>query len=102
MESPSALAVTHASVLTLPKNAPGMAQLQELRDGFSAALGLLFMAGFFWAVIKIWGGANAISKGDSEGKSGIIAAILIAGAAAIVGALYAIFGMRDAALTPRF
>jgi hypothetical protein len=82
---------------------PGLlAQLQTLRDGFGTALVLVFMIGFFWGVLKIWGGANAISKGDSEGKGGILAGIIIASAAAIMGALFVIFGMQDAVLTPRF
>lgn len=79
-----------------------LAQLQSLRDGFGTALALVFMVGFFWGVLKIWAGANAISKGDAEGKSGIIAGIIIAAAAAIMGALFAIFGLQDAVLTPRF
>ncbi len=79
-----------------------LAQLQPLKDGFGTALALVFMVGFFWGVLKIWAGANAISKGDSEGKSGIIAGIIIAAAAAIMGALFTIFGLQDAVLTPRF
>lgn len=79
-----------------------LAQLQTLRDGFGAALVLVFMVGFFWGILKIWGGANAISKGDSEGKGGILAGIIIAAAAAIMGALFMIFGLQDAILTPRF
>lgn len=81
---------------------PVLGQLQQLKEGFGSALVLLFCIGFFWGVIKIWGGANAISKGDSEGKGGILAGIIIAAAAAIMGALFAIFGMSDAVLTPRF
>lgn len=81
---------------------PVLGQLQQLKEGFGSALVLLFCIGFFWGVIKIWGGANAISKGDSEGKGGILAGIIIAAAAAIMGALFAIFGMGDAVLTPRF
>ncbi len=81
---------------------PPIAQLQQLREGFGSALVLVFMVGFFWGIIKIWGGANAISKGDSEGKGGILAGIIIAAAAAIMGALFAIFGMQDAVVTPRF
>lgn len=82
---------------------PGwLAQLQSLRDGFGAALVLVFMVGFFWGILKIWGGANAISKGDSEGKGGILAGIIIAAAAAIMAALFMIFGLQDAILTPRF
>ncbi len=79
-----------------------LAQLQSLRDNFGYALALVFMVGFFWGVTKIWAGANAIAKGDSEGKSGILAGIIIAAAAAIMAALYAIFGMQDAVITPRF
>ncbi len=81
---------------------PSLAQLQSVRDGFGSALVLVFMIGFFWGIIKIWGGANAISKGDSEGKGGILAGIIIAAAAAIMAALFTIFGMQDAILTPRF
>ena len=73
-----------------------------LQQGFSTALGILFMFGFFWGVIKIWSGANAISKGDADGKMGIVAGIIIAGAAAIMGALFAIFGLSGATLTPSF
>lgn len=82
--------------------APFLAQLQQLREGFGTALVLVFMIGFFWGILKVWAGANAISKGDAEGKSGILAGIIIAAAAAIMGALFAIFGMQDAVVTPRF
>jgi hypothetical protein len=90
-----------ASLPFTPGASP-LAQLQQLRDGFGTALVLVFMIGFFWGVIKIWGGANAISKGDSEGKGGILAGIIIAAAATIMGALFVIFGMQDAVITPRF
>ena len=74
----------------------------SLQQGFSTALGILFMFGFFWGVVKIWSGANAISKGDADGKMGIVAGIIIAGAAAIMGALFAIFNLSGATLTPSF
>lgn len=93
-------ALRHAPDFPLPN--PLLAQLQQVRDGFGSALVLVFMVGFFWGIIKIWGGANAISKGDSEGKGGILAGIIIAAAAAIMAALFTIFGMQDAVLTPRF
>ena len=79
-----------------------VAQLQQLKDGFGLALGIIMMIGFFLGVIKIWAGANAISKGDPDGKNGIVAGIIIASAAAIMAALYTIFGMQDAVITPRF
>lgn len=81
---------------------PLLGQLQQLKDGFGMALGIIMMIGFFLGVIKIWAGANAISKGDPDGKNGIVAGIIIASAAAIMAALYSIFGMQDAVLTPRF
>jgi hypothetical protein len=79
-----------------------LAQLQQLREGFGTALVLIFMIGFFWGIFKIWAGANAISKGDTEGKGGILAGVIIASAAAIMAALFTVFGMQDAVITPRF
>jgi hypothetical protein len=87
------------AVFTLAQTGGGTAQLKQ---GFSLALGIMFMFGFIWGVIKIWNGANAISKGDADGKAGIVAGIIIAGAAAIMGALFAIFGMSGGVLTPTF
>ena len=91
-----------AKLVLLSQESSVFAQLQQLRDGFGSALVLIFMIGFFWGIIKIWSGANAISKGDSEGKGGILAGIIIAAAAGIMAALFAIFGMQDAVVTPRF
>jgi hypothetical protein len=82
--------------------ATGGSSTSQLQQGFSTALGILFMFGFFWGVVKIWSGANAISKGDADGKMGIVAGIIIAGAAAIMGALFAIFNLSGATLTPSF
>ncbi|MBS0661685.1 MAG: hypothetical protein JSR48_00345, partial [Verrucomicrobia bacterium] len=53
-------------------------------------------------VAKIWAGANAISRGDADGKAGVIAGILIAASAAIMGAFFYIFGLSGSILTPRF
>ena len=101
---PSLVALTGKSLVGLT---PVFAQAagggtNQLQQGFSTALGILFMFGFFWGVIKIWSGANAISKGDADGKMGIVAGIIIAGAAAIMGAFFAIFNLSGATLTPSF
>ena len=98
----SLLPALRAPLALRPFAAPVLAQLQSLRDGFGSALVLVFMVGFFWGIIKIWSGATAISKGDSEGKGGILAGIIIAAAAGIMAALFTIFGMQDAILTPKF
>ncbi len=73
-----------------------------LRTGLQAGLGILFLVGFIWGVITIWGGAQKLKNGDSEGKMGIVSGIIIAGAAAIMEALFTIFGMNGGALTPTF
>jgi hypothetical protein len=93
---PSLVALTGKSLIGLT---PILAQAtggstSSLQQGFSTALGILFMFGFFWGVVKIWSGANAISKGDADGKMGIVAAIM--------GALFAIFNLSGATLTPSF
>ena len=92
------LSPASANVAPLP-----LAQIPpELRDGFQSGLGILFMVGFIWGVINIWGGAEKMKRGDAEGKMGIVSGIVIAGAAAIMSALFFIFGMSDGALTPQF
>lgn len=74
----------------------------QLKQGFQLALGIIFMFGFIWGVIKIWSGANSISKGESDGYASLTAGIIIAGAAAIMAALFNIFGLSGGALTPSF
>jgi hypothetical protein len=73
-----------------------------VKSGFQYGLGIIFMVGFIWGVINIWGGAEKMKRGDAEGKMGIVSGIIIAGAAAIMSALFAIFGLSDGALTPEF
>ena len=75
---------------------------QGLKDSFGFGLGLLFLVGFIWGVINIWGGADKMKRGDADGKMGIVSGIIIAGAATIMGALFAIFGLADGVLTPKF
>tara|TARA_R110002050_G_scaffold12462_1_gene40955 strand:+ start:1741 stop:2076 length:336 start_codon:yes stop_codon:yes gene_type:complete len=83
--------------------APPLGQIPGgLRDGFQSGLGIMFLAGFLWGVIKIWSGADKMSKGDADGKMGIVGGIIISAAAAIMAALFAIFGMADGALVPTF
>ncbi|MEO6994876.1 MAG: hypothetical protein ABI273_14810 [Lacunisphaera sp.] len=74
----------------------------SLKNSIQFALGIVFLFGFIWGVVKIWTGADRLSKGDADGKMGIVAGIIIAGAAAIMGALFTIFGMGDGVLTPTF
>lgn len=81
---------------------PFLAQVQQLKDGFGLALTVLFMFGFIWGIVKIWSGANSIAKGDPDGKAGIVAGVIIAAAASIMAALFAIFGLEDAVIKPRF
>ena len=92
--------VAHATpvALLLP-----LAQIPtSLKTSIQFALGVVFFFGFIWGVVKIWTGADRMSKGDADGKMGIVAGIIIAGAAAIMGALFSIFGMGDGVLTPTF
>lgn len=91
-------------LLENPSPACMLAQMQvtQLKESLGNALGVLFMVGFIWGVVKIWGGADALSKGNPDGKAGIVAGVIIASSAAIMGALFYIFGLQDAVLTPRF
>lgn len=74
----------------------------SLKTSVQTGLGILFLFGFIWGVVNIWGGAQKLKHGDADGKMGIISGIIIAGASAIMTALFAVFGMSDGALTPSF
>lgn len=83
--------------------APVLAQIpSDLKEKFSYGLGVVFIIGFIWGVINIWSGADKLKRGDTDGKMGIVSGIVIAGAAALMGAFFTIFGMSDGSLTPRF
>lgn len=85
-------------VLALP-----LAQIPpELKTAFQSGLGIIFLVGFIWGVINIWGGAEKLKRGDAEGKMGLVSGIIIAGAAMIMGALFTIFGLGDGVLEPLF
>lgn len=95
------LGAREANAATL--TSPFLAQVPgNLHNAFEAGLGILFLAGFLWGVLKIWGGAHMMSKGDADGKMGIVSGIIIAGAASIMAALFGIFGMQAGALVPQF
>jgi ABC-type transporter Mla maintaining outer membrane lipid asymmetry permease subunit MlaE len=101
----SLVALTGKSLVGLTPvlaQATGGGTTAQLQQSFNLALGIVFFFGFIWGVIKIWSGANALSKGDADGKMGIVAGIIIAGAAAIMGAFFAIFNISGATLTPSF
>ena len=98
-----ALALTTTPAWAAPASTLILAQVpSQVKTGFQYGLGLLFMIGFIWGVINIWGGADRLKKGDADGKMGIVSGIIIAGAAAIMAAMFYIFGMSDGALTPQF
>ncbi|WP_084442192.1 hypothetical protein OH491_16850 [Termitidicoccus mucosus] len=106
---PSALSLIFVILASMPAHAAQfappliLAQVpSQVKTGFQYGLGLLFMVGFIWGVINIWGGADRLKKGDADGKMGIVSGIIIAGAAAIMAAMFYIFGMSDGALTPQF
>ena len=93
MSGSALAAATSVQLAQIPSN---------LRTGLQAGLGVLFLFGFIWGVITIWGGAHKLKNGDPEGKMGIVSGIVIAAAAAIMEALFAIFGMSDGSITPTF
>lgn len=101
-----AAALVAAAVSTSAAHAAPLLPLAQipasLKNSVQFALGVVFFFGFIWGVIKIWSGADRMSKGDADGKMGIVAGIIIAGAAAIMGALFTIFGIGDGVLTPTF
>ena len=78
------------------------ADLNDLRDMFSLALGVIFFFGFVYGIFIIWRGARTIADGDSEGYSSIFGGIIIASAGLIMSAFFVLAGLDDAVITPSF
>ena len=57
-------------------------------------MGIVFILG----IIAIVAGANRIKNGDTDGVMGIVAGIVMAAAPIIMAAIYAAFGMQQAAI----
>jgi hypothetical protein len=65
-----------------------------LTDGASKAMGIVMLIGFIFGTICVVGGGFAIRRGDTDaGKLSIIGGLIIAGAPAIVKALFVAFGL---------
>ena len=86
--------------LTIPifAQATGTGQLQQ---GLGIALGIIMAIAFIFGVIQIIGGVRQVRNGEAEGTMGIVAGILIAGAVAIMVALYSAFGLGTSVVTPQ-
>ena len=78
------------------------ADLNDLRDMFSLALGVIFFFGFVYGIFLIWRGARKIADGDSEGYSSIFGGIIIAAAGLIMSAFFVLAGLDQAVITPSF
>jgi hypothetical protein len=77
-------------------------QLQTLKTAINAVLGVMFLISFPWAVVTIWQGAQMKKRGEPEAYNSIIAGLWIAGAAVIIGVIFAAFNLNGAVGTPTF
>jgi hypothetical protein len=82
--------------LTLP-----LAQIPGLAEGAAQAMGIVMLIGFIFGTICVVGGGFAIRRGDTDaGKLAVIGGLIIAGAPAIVKALFTVFGLGDSTVDP--
>lgn len=89
----------HLTLLT--KTSPILAQASGLSEGASQAMGIVMLIGFIFGTICVVGGGFAIRRGDTDaGKLSIIGGLIIAGAPAIVKALFTAFGLGDSTVDP--
>lgn len=78
-----------------------LAQIQlptQLKGPLQTGLGIVMAVAFIYAVIQVIGGVVTLRRGDPDGKMGIVAGILIAGAVAIVAAAFSAFNLGAASL----
>ena len=78
---------------------PALAQVTGLSDGVGKAMGIVMLIGFIFGTICVVGGGFAIRRGDTDaGKLSIIGGLIIAGAPAIIRALFTAFGLGGSAV----
>lgn len=83
------------------KSASYIAQINGLSEGASQAMGIVMLIGFIFGTICVVGGGFAIRRGDTDaGKLSIIGGLIIAGAPAIVKALFSAFGLDGSTVDP--
>lgn len=77
-----------------------LAQGTDFDAGASSALGTVMKIGFIIGVVVIAGGGMAIRGGRAEeGKMAIVGGLIIAGAPAILKALYSAFGLDGSSVS---
>ena len=78
---------------------PALSQVTGLSDGVGKAMGIVMLIGFIFGTICVVGGGFAIRRGDTDaGKLSIIGGLIIAGAPAIIRALFTAFGLGGSAV----
>lgn len=107
----SYLKTSTATVLATagPKLAPGLLNLgfvlaqaggTDFDSGASSALSTVMKIGFLLGVVVIAGGGMAIRGGRAEeGKMAIVGGLIIAGAPAILKALFTAFGLSGSSVS---
>ncbi len=89
--------MTNISILS--RLSPVLAQASGLAEGASQAMGIVMLIGFIFGTICVVGGGFAIRRGDTDAeKLSIIGGLIIAGAPAIVKALFTAFGLGDSSV----
>jgi len=72
-----------------------------LMEGAGKAMGIVMLIGFIFGTICVVGGGFAVRRGDTDaGKLSIIGGLIIAGAPAIVKALFSAFGLDSSTVDP--
>lgn len=70
-------------------------------EGAGKAMGIVMLIGFIFGTICVVGGGFAVRRGDTDaGKLSIIGGLIIAGAPAIVKALFSAFGLDSSTVDP--
>ena len=87
--------MNYSSLILINRLSPLLGQI-TLTDGTSRAIGIIMLIGFVFGTICVIGGGFAIRRGDTDaGKLSIMGGLIIAGAPAIVRALFAAFGLSN-------
>ena len=80
----------------------GDVDTSKFKTGIGSLIGVMYMVGFVWAIIVVWGGVKAKKKGDEDAYNSMIAGLWIPAGIIIVSIFFTVLGLGDAVQAANF
>jgi hypothetical protein len=80
----------------------GDVDTSKLRTGIGALIGVMYLVGFVWSIIVVWGGVKAKKKGDEDAYNSMIAGLWIPAGIIVVAIFFTVLGLGEAVEAANF